>query len=339
MHADAVFFSLCSTWRHVTEPSETARKAGCYRLYRYSLRERAEWNELNERGLHWLIIRCVSPRPFGNSSLLNFPFICFAPVRSLARQPNNRQAEEVEQAISLIRTGMYLPPLGQLETPDENRLSERSSPTPDRQDMIDKGDLDDGFRSSPEGNARPGVNRSGSSDKVPSSRAEGRERERLLEQGLVRALIAIAENQEDIFQRVALETLAELGTYGCINRQDSSDLNISLSSSAVAVLDLQTVLEADAFRVLLQAIEQGPYDTSRTITSVLLQTLDSPLTREWLPIHSGIEVGITSSRGDIQALISRHYFPPVRSSYPGSQMPMGKERHTSRGLLLQHRMY
>jgi hypothetical protein len=62
--------------------------------------------------------------------------------------------------------------------------------------------------------------------------------------------------------------------------------------SATAVLDLQSVLEADAFRVLLQAIEQGPFDTSSTVTGVLLQTLDSPLTREQLPIHSGIEVSM-----------------------------------------------
>lgn len=44
----------------MTETSETTLKAGCYRLYRYSLRERTEWNELNARGIHWLIIRCVA---------------------------------------------------------------------------------------------------------------------------------------------------------------------------------------------------------------------------------------------------------------------------------------
>lgn len=131
---------------------------------------------------------------------------------------------------------MYLPPLAQLETPDENGISERSSPTPDRPDMIDKGDLDDGFRSSPEGHARPRVNGSGSSDKVPLSRAKERERERRLEQGLVRALIAIAENQEDIFQRVSLETLAELGTYIRLDRDTSQGLSVLINHSLLISL-------------------------------------------------------------------------------------------------------
>ena len=62
------------------------------------------------------------------------------------------------------------------------------------------------------------------------------------------------------------------------------------SRFGAGVLDINALLDGDAFRVLLQAIEQGPYDMSRAITLVLLQALDSPLTRESLPLHTGVEV-------------------------------------------------
>jgi hypothetical protein len=106
---------------------------------------------------------------------------------------------------------MYLPPLAEPETPLDVRISERSSPTPERPEL-DDADLDEWFQSSPEGVTGPGANGSDSMKKAPSSRTTAKQRERLLEQGLVRALVAIAENQEDVFQRLCLETLAELGT-------------------------------------------------------------------------------------------------------------------------------
>lgn len=135
--------------------------------------------------------------------------------RSLARQPNHRHVEEVEQAILLIRMGMYLPPLVDVDTPEEPRISERSSPTPGPREFIARINLAEGSLFTP-GSDKVQANGDANIEEVPLPRSKLQGRERLLEQGLVRALVGVAENQEDSFQRVCLETLAELSTYICM---------------------------------------------------------------------------------------------------------------------------
>lgn len=64
----------------------------------------------------------------------------------------------------------------------------------------------------------------------------------------------------------------------------------ALAISTTALIDLPSVVEADAVRVLLQAIDQGPYDLTWGISAALLSILDSPRTRDVLPSEMGIEV-------------------------------------------------
>lgn len=116
--------------------------------------------------------------------------------------------------------------------------------------------------------------------------SEGKKADRpALAESLVRLLTSIAENPEDSLQPVCLETLTEL-----------------------ALIDLRSVIQADALRVLLQAIDQGPYDLSWGISAALLSLLDSPRTRNVLPKHSGIDVilsGFTQPAGKGAAFMER----------------------------------
>lgn len=103
---------------------------------------------------------------------------------------------------------MYLPAPDQSDILDGPLLSERSSPTPDTGDFTDSVDLTQSVSLSEEYAA------DAASDLKKRRRMQVKENERarLLEPTLVRALVSVAENQEDSFQRVCLETLAELCT-------------------------------------------------------------------------------------------------------------------------------
>lgn len=208
--------------------------------------------------------------------------------RTIAHQPHNREPEEVEQAISFIRTGMYLPTPEDSDVPAELEISERSSPTPETSGLADTVDLTEAASLPDE--ADKDTKSDAGLKKQRRIQSNAKNRFRLLEPALVRALVSVAENQEDAFQRVCLETLAELCRYRTISQCRFPAHRSPRSRSGEGVLDINALLDGDAFRVLLQAIEQGPYDMSRAITLVLLQALDSPLTRESLPVHTGIEV-------------------------------------------------
>ncbi|KAJ9122549.1 hypothetical protein QFC22_001978 [Naganishia vaughanmartiniae] len=220
-----------------------------------------------------LLTRCLKTCP-DILSELEFENLVDA---SLARQPQNRQNEEAEQAILLIRTAMYLPiPVPSYASEETHDMADlslelHSEAGVQENDVLSEMDAPMGERKEDcqEDNGRT------ASDERPS----------VVAQGLIRALVGMAENPEDGLQRICLETLAEL-----------------------AILDLHAVTEADAFRVLLQAIEQGPYDTSRAITNVLIHVLDSPLSRNALPVHTGIEVllsGFTDAYGKGAAYLER----------------------------------
>lgn len=98
---------------------------------------------------------------------------------------------------------MYLPGPEQSDTSDGPRLTERSSPTPDTEGLAENIDLTESASLPDEDDELKSMKRR------RLQRNEG-EKSRLLEPALVRALVSIAENQEDAFQRVCLETLAEL---------------------------------------------------------------------------------------------------------------------------------
>lgn len=68
------------------------------------------------------------------------------------------------------------------------------------------------------------------------------------------------------------------------------------------------MIQADALRVLLQAIDAGPYDLSWGISAALISLLDSPRTRNVLPSDSGIDVilsGFTQPAGKGAAYMER----------------------------------
>ncbi|KAJ9098678.1 hypothetical protein QFC21_004326 [Naganishia friedmannii] len=197
---------------------------------------------------------------------------------SLARQPQTRQNEEAEQAILLIRTAMHLPvPMPSDDSEETHDIVDRSFDSHSEADVQEIDLLPEYTALKAHEHLEEGkFQEEGIESDKPTS---------VLAQGLIRALVGMAENPEDGLQRICLETVAEL-----------------------AILDLHAVTEADAFRVLLQAVEQGPYDTSRAITSVLIHVLDSPLTRNALPVHTGIEVllsGFTDAYGKGAAYLER----------------------------------
>jgi hypothetical protein len=140
----------------------------------------------------------------------------FSIRRSLAHQPHHREFEEVEQAIMFIRTGLYLPGPDQSDIPDGPRLTERSSPLPDTGGLAENIDLTESV-SLPDEDGADAANEM--TMKQRRLQRNGEDKSRLLEPVLVRALVSIAENQEDAFQRVCLETLAELCTFkDCFRR-------------------------------------------------------------------------------------------------------------------------
>ncbi|TXT05984.1 hypothetical protein VHUM_03745 [Vanrija humicola] len=100
-----------------------------------------------------------------------------------------------------------------------------------------------------------------------------------LQQGLVRAIVSAAENQDDAMRIVCMETLVE-----------------------IALLDLECLLRADAFRVVLNALKDGPWELGLGITGALLYLINRPATREMLLPGSDIEtvlVGLTENYGKV----------------------------------------
>ncbi|WOO81922.1 Target of rapamycin complex 2 subunit ste20 [Vanrija pseudolonga] len=89
-----------------------------------------------------------------------------------------------------------------------------------------------------------------------------------LQQGLVRAIVSAAENQDDAMRIICMETLVE-----------------------IALLDLECLLRADAFRIVLNALKDGPWELGLGITGSLLYLVNLPATREMLIPGSDVEVG------------------------------------------------
>lgn len=89
-----------------------------------------------------------------------------------------------------------------------------------------------------------------------------------LQQGLVRAIVSAAENQDDAMRIICMETLVE-----------------------IALLDLECLLRADAFRIVLNALKDGPWELGLGITGSMLYLVNLPATREMLIPGSDVEVG------------------------------------------------
>ncbi|RCH97274.1 hypothetical protein CU098_004610, partial [Rhizopus stolonifer] len=86
-----------------------------------------------------------------------------------------------------------------------------------------------------------------------------------IKQGIVRAIVAIAEQQDCRLRNIALETLAEL-----------------------AILDIELTVKAGGLRVLIQALIDGQPSISEILIQSVLYVLDKPDTRCYL--RPGVEL-------------------------------------------------
>ena len=85
--------------------------------------------------------------------------------------------------------------------------------------------------------------------------------------GIVRAMVALAENSDEKLRYLLLETLAEL-----------------------VVIDLELLKRAEGLRVVLQAFIEGPFDLSPHLALAFLPIMDMPETRQLLRPGLDIEV-------------------------------------------------
>ncbi|KAL7420859.1 hypothetical protein Q5752_004812 [Cryptotrichosporon argae] len=100
-----------------------------------------------------------------------------------------------------------------------------------------------------------------------------------LTEGLVRAIVSAAENPDDAMRTVCMQTLVE-----------------------IALLDLQCLLRADAFRVVLNALKDGPLELGPAVAGLLLYLINQPATRHLLVAGSDLEtvlVGLTEEYGKV----------------------------------------
>ncbi|KAI0322355.1 Rapamycin-insensitive companion of mTOR, N-term-domain-containing protein [Amylostereum chailletii] len=98
-----------------------------------------------------------------------------------------------------------------------------------------------------------------------------------LSEPIMRSFIAIAEQPEDPFKTICIQTLAE-----------------------IMVIDIELVVRAGGLRILLNTLVEGPPELSSSLTSVFLHILDSPGTRKYLWPGSDLEIlfsGVTDAFG------------------------------------------
>ncbi|KIO29376.1 hypothetical protein M407DRAFT_70503 [Tulasnella calospora MUT 4182] len=98
-----------------------------------------------------------------------------------------------------------------------------------------------------------------------------------LSEGVMRALVAVAEHPEDQFRHIALETLAE-----------------------ILLIDVDLVARTEGIRVLLQALADGPHEISPILANAFLYLVDSPRTRVYLKPGVDLEIaliGLTDAYG------------------------------------------
>ncbi|KAG9027306.1 hypothetical protein FS837_004314, partial [Tulasnella sp. UAMH 9824] len=91
-----------------------------------------------------------------------------------------------------------------------------------------------------------------------------------LSEGVMRALVAVAEHPEDQFRHIALMTLAE-----------------------ILLIDVDLVARTEGIRVLLQALADGPHEISPILANAFLYLVDSPRTRVYLTPGVDLEIALT----------------------------------------------
>ncbi|KAL7275461.1 hypothetical protein RUND412_001589 [Rhizina undulata] len=88
-----------------------------------------------------------------------------------------------------------------------------------------------------------------------------------ISKGVVRSIVACAEQSDDRLRNISMETLAE-----------------------ILILDPELVLSAGGVRVLTQVLSDGPYELSDTLSLAFLYLLDMPATRKYVRAGHDLEV-------------------------------------------------
>jgi hypothetical protein len=91
-----------------------------------------------------------------------------------------------------------------------------------------------------------------------------------LSEPILRILISTAENPDDPFRSISLETLAEL-----------------------AILSPILLQSSNALRVLLQCFSEGPHELAPAVSTILLHAVDLPETRRGLRPGMDVEMALS----------------------------------------------
>ncbi|KAI0036452.1 Rapamycin-insensitive companion of mTOR, N-term-domain-containing protein [Vararia minispora EC-137] len=105
-----------------------------------------------------------------------------------------------------------------------------------------------------------------------------------LSEAVMRAFVAVAEQADDPFKNICVETLAE-----------------------ILLIDMELVVKAGGVRVLLQTLAEGPVEMTNLLTPIFLYVMDSPKTRSYLMPGSEMEIVLSGildayGRSDSEAI-------------------------------------
>lgn len=138
----------------------------------------------------------------------------------------------------------------------------------------------------------------------------------LVSVGLLRAIVALAENGEDRLRFIALQTLMEL-----------------------VVRDIELLAAADGIRVLLQALNDGPYELAQSIATTFLFLVDRPHLREYL--HPGVDLEVHYSPDHADILLTSYLFSVLAAlqiAFSGLTEGTGKQNHSDERILSSGRL-
>jgi rapamycin-insensitive companion of mTOR len=103
---------------------------------------------------------------------------------------------------------------------------------------------------------------------------------------MIRVIVSSAENPDDALRTVCMVTLIEIGM----------SLVLYCVLTEPAILDMDRLVQADAFRTILLALKDGPAELGPAITGMLIVLSNSPETREKMMPGSDVEVSSCYSR-------------------------------------------
>ncbi|ORX40861.1 Rapamycin-insensitive companion of mTOR, middle domain-domain-containing protein [Kockovaella imperatae] len=223
------------------DDSTQALRAASYRALRMCV-DRAVWGVMVSLGLEWLIVPTFTR--------------------------DGKAQSEREQAVRLLRAIVALPPPPHHLTHRKSRRGHQSSrPGHSKRPSI----------SGAESRRHSRQSSNAAYDLDPIEVLLGRTIP--LTDGMVRALVSVAENPDDPLRNVCMETLIE-----------------------IALIDIDCLVRSDAFRILLLVYKDGPIELGPPITTALLHLVDKPSSRQYLLAGSDLEtvlVGLTEEYGKV----------------------------------------